>query len=48
MDIYDGTDICDHPDMKCEVGICTNFASNAKNKYKIVEKGNYRVGCKCS
>lgn len=44
----DGTDICDHPDMKCEVGKCANFATNAKNKYKMNEKGSYRVSCKCS
>lgn len=43
----DGTDVCDHPTMKCEVGKCVNLATNARNKYKMKDKGGYSVSCKC-
>lgn len=44
----DGTAICDHPAMKCEIGKCSDFATNAKDKYKMKERGGYRVSCKCN
>ena len=44
----DGTGVWGHPDMKCEVGVCANLATNANDKDKMNKKGNYQVSCKCS